>query len=219
MNPAVRLTKYMYDRDTLHVYEGIRIFSQGPKEAAGPFVNRVVKALAIIKANDPKRFRRVQRLRYIVNMWGSTTGAVGCYNPVFRECVVDFKALEKAHKSWQTPETLAMIIVHEATHALLSDLFGEPIDIDFQMRVESICCREQARFMRKLGFKVSSKFDEATYRQNWQRTKIERVIDGCDLMSERLPPGKRRAVATGVGRVLKAVRTGVRIHPQTRPAS
>ena len=75
MNPAARITKYMYDRDTLHIYEGIRIFSQGPKEAAGPFVNRVVKALAIIKSKDPKRFRRVQRLRYIVNMWTSAKAA------------------------------------------------------------------------------------------------------------------------------------------------
>ena len=61
--------------------------------------------------------------------------------------------------------------------------------------------------MKKLGFKISADFDETTYRQNWDRTRIERVIGGFDVISERLPPGKRRAVVDGVGRVLKAVKS------------
>jgi len=207
MNPAVRYTELMYDRNTLHVYEGIRIVSHGRKEDAGPFVNRVVKALAIIKEKDPRRFKRVQRLRFVVKSWTAAKDAVGCYNPIFRECVVDFDKITKLHKAWQRPESLAMVIVHEATHCLLSDLFGEPVDVDFQIRVEGICYREQARFMKKLGFKISADFDETTYRQNWDRTRIERVIGGFDVISERLPPGKRRAVVDGVGRVLKAVKS------------
>ena len=137
------MTEYMYERDTLHTFEGIRIVSHGHREEAGPFVNRVIRALAIIREKDQSRFRRVQRLHYIVNGWAPNKDAIGCYTSTFRACVVDFDKLEQAHKSWKRPESMAMIIVHEATHCLLEDRFGSvhEDDVDFQMLVEGISYR------------------------------------------------------------------------------
>ena len=211
LTPATKITKYMCDQQTYHIYEGISIVSFAPPEEAGPFVNRVLAAMAILKAGDPRRYRRVLRLRYLVDSWGPTKFTLGFYSPELRQCTVDIEKLDTmADEAWRTPEFLAMILVHEATHCYLIDRLGacaHSTDIDTTLRIEAICYREQARFMGRIGWEASEEFDEEYYRNNAKRSRLEKVIEGCDVFSERIDEGTGKSVITGVGRVLRSVQS------------
>jgi len=207
MNPASKLAEIMNDYSTVHIYEGVKIVHHGSNEKVGPFVNRILKAMAIVKANDQRRYRRVLRLKYIVEGFGTSDKALAYYDYRLRQCVVDLEKIDSLDdgKVWQTPECMAMILVHEATHCLLSDRLGEmQREPEFNLRIEAICYREQARFMRKIGWEMSEEFDEESYRRGWNLSKVERVIEGCELISERLEESKTRTVIRGIGRVFRA---------------
>jgi hypothetical protein len=99
----------------------------------------------LIKLHDPIRYNHLTRdlERIWVNL---VPGYRAQYRSEFRMCELDERfVLAEA----TTPETIASVIVHEATHARSQDCgigYGERI----RARVETICIRRQVAFTERL---------------------------------------------------------------------
>jgi hypothetical protein len=108
-------------------------------------LSRVATSLQLIKLHDPIRYNHLTRdlERIWVNL---VPGYRAQYRSEFRMCELDERfVLAEA----TTPETIASVIVHEATHARLQGCgigYGERI----RARVEAICIRRQVAFTERL---------------------------------------------------------------------
>lgn len=106
-------------------------------------LSRVQDALAIIKAHDPYRYKRVLREfdRLLVHL---LPGVVGAFRPRLRWCVLDERFVLSS-----PVEHIASTIVHEATHGLLGrHNIGYPENL--RPRIERVCMRQELAFARKL---------------------------------------------------------------------
>ena len=124
-------------------HRGFRILTflpseDGMNEAAAA---RITLALDLIAACDPRRFARIRR--DMPNIRVIRTGG-GLFDPTDWTCVVDWTAV-----MWQPVAHLAETIVHEATHARLSNRGVRPTARNLA-RVERRCCAEQVDFLRRL---------------------------------------------------------------------
>lgn len=201
-----RIARYINERESLHIYEGVRICNYAGKEHNGPFVNRVLKALHVLKHKDPRRFRRVLRLGYIVNAVTYSKMALACYIHPLRECWIDNVKFDQLDASYHTPEFFASVLVHEATHCLLCEKFGEVEDHAIRLRLEALCYIEQSRFMKRVGYRFPETFDEAGYRQGYRRSRLEAMAEGLEQLAENGPPGSGRRLARRLGKVLRAIK-------------
>jgi hypothetical protein len=105
-------------------------------------LQRVEDALKLIEKYDPTRYRRI--LRDVDRIWIShLIGARGQFNDTLKTCGLDFKFVSSS-----SPDLIASIIVHEATHAhpCLRKL-GYPEE--FRYRIEQICIKQQLAFAKK----------------------------------------------------------------------
>jgi hypothetical protein len=110
-----------------------------------PFLHRVREALQLIKTYDPLRYARITRdLKRLWVCGGLAT--IACFNYRLDACQFDdrFVLAETT-----TPELLASVIVHEATHARLWN-WGVRYDEPLRSRVEAICIRRQLAFAKRL---------------------------------------------------------------------
>jgi hypothetical protein len=121
---------------------GIRVSAYGDPLIAAQTLERAHAALDLIRENDARRLPRIRReLR-----WLAFTDVPGAgYVPLLRVCRVESKEVIDQDPAW-----LAMIIVHEATHARLCRMGIR--DGPFQReRVERACVREELAFARRMG--------------------------------------------------------------------
>lgn len=102
----------------------------------------VANAIELINKYDPARLQRIQRdVRYVVVT--ATAGTAGEYWEDLRSILLDASNAQR-----QTVEAIAMVIVHEATHARLWRMgVGRCPDRE---KIERICVRSEIAFARKV---------------------------------------------------------------------
>jgi hypothetical protein len=108
-------------------------------------LSRVEAALGLIKTYDKRRYDRL--LNDVERVWVRLLpGELGHFSVATGACVLDTRfVLDEA----TSPDMLATVIVHEATHARLRRCgFGYAEDMRHQ--VEAICHRRELAFVRKL---------------------------------------------------------------------
>lgn len=107
-------------------------------------LSRVESALALIKAHDVQRYRRITES--FDKIWVSYLfGSVGQYDPELKRCL-----LEPKHVLSSPIEFVASTIVHEAVHARLLKL-GIPYTYENRYRVEQACIRQERAFAKRLS--------------------------------------------------------------------
>ena len=107
------------------------------------FASRLEESLQLILSVNPQLYGRLRKgiLRIVVlSEWRSDAGFVG----LDRTCIFRQSALRSA-----TPTDVAMILVHEATHARF-DAAKIPYRHDNAARIEAACIREEMRFAANL---------------------------------------------------------------------
>jgi hypothetical protein len=107
--------------------------------------SRVAASLQLIKLHDPIRYKHLTRdlERIWVNL---VPGYRGQYRDEFRMCELDERFVLADST---TLETIASVVVHEATHARLQGC-GIGYDERIRARVEAICIRRQVAFTARL---------------------------------------------------------------------
>jgi hypothetical protein len=108
-------------------------------------LRRLEEALGLIKAYDKRRYNRL--LNDLERVWVRLLpGELGHFSVALRSCVLDTRFVLDETTS---PEMLATVIVHEATHARLRRC-GIGYDEDVRHQVEAICHRRELAFVCKL---------------------------------------------------------------------
>jgi hypothetical protein len=122
---------------------GVRIVDLIVREEESAACWDVESAIEVIRQHDPARLRRLlQDVRYVVVT--HTAGSAGEYREDVRAILLDASNVGK-----QTPEAVAMVIVHEATHARLWRMgVGRFHD---RGRIETACVRAEIDFARKIA--------------------------------------------------------------------
>jgi hypothetical protein len=123
--------------------DGLWIGTFESRKNAEPLLRRVTDALQLIKTYDPLRYKRVlQELeRICVRLQPSS---IACYLAHRKSCDIDPRYVLS-----YTPQQLASVIVHEATHGVLRRRhigYEEAL----RERVERACVRQELAFARKL---------------------------------------------------------------------
>jgi hypothetical protein len=105
-------------------------------------LEHVMKALDIVADGDPRRFARIRhdRVRVLVE-----DGPVCCYRWLTNTCVLTLDAVRN-----DPPQTTALTIIHEATHARLYRA-GVGHDRKNKARQERRCVLEEIAFLRRLA--------------------------------------------------------------------
>ena len=117
----------------------------GGLEATSPAWSRLEQALQLIKAHDPRRYRRL--LRDLERVWVRLlVEGLGSFNQALSACQLDERFLLAETTS---PEEVAAAIVHEATHARLMRC-GIGYREDLRARVEAVCSRRELAFAARL---------------------------------------------------------------------
>lgn len=106
-------------------------------------LRRVEEALALIRTFDPVRYNRI--VSDLDRVWVRPVPIyLGHFNASLNACEIDIDfVLDKA----SSPEQIAAIIVHEATHARL-DSFG--YEEKLRPRIEAVCLGREIAFAAKL---------------------------------------------------------------------
>lgn len=117
----------------------------GTYSNAGQVMPRVEEALALIKTRDPLRYRRI--LKDVGRVWVNLTpGVAARFKFGIRTCELDERFVLAETSS---PEAIAAVIVHEATHARLEHR-GIGYDERIRGRVEGVCARRELAFAKLL---------------------------------------------------------------------
>jgi hypothetical protein len=110
-----------------------------------PILRRIEEALLLIKRHDCVRYDRL--LRDLERIWVLVgTSKVACFDYKIYACVIDTRF---CLAETTTPELLAAVIVHEATHARMWRC-GMRYEEAKRPRIEEICLRREIVFAAKL---------------------------------------------------------------------
>lgn len=109
-------------------------------------MGRLEAAIDLIRRNDPIRYARIER--DLDRIWVKLLpGALGHFDASLRACCLDERFV---FADTTTPQHIASVIVHEATHARLWSS-GIAYDEEIRERVERICLRREQAFSRRLA--------------------------------------------------------------------
>jgi len=145
--PLSVLTEAITDHLRLHlsrrvVRERFSIHTAEYIDAPEDVVEKVSAALRLIRQVSARRYRRMihDLRRILVSDVGTSS-----YSFVTKMCILDLQIVRKKSYGY-----VALILVHEATHARLYHA-GIPTWQSIQGRVERLCVREQIAFASELG--------------------------------------------------------------------
>jgi hypothetical protein len=178
------VTKWSWKQLTVGSHAGI-IFVDitRAKAAREAFVKRTTEALELVQRADRRRFARVRsHFRYIVH--SEMAFAIGQYDWRLHACRLDFTRLRFQDDPNRTLWKYAAILVHEATHGLL-DARGIRLSQSNRQRVECICDKEAARFLRRYTRGAGDIWERASNVVNARpqtRTRWQRL---CALLKRR----------------------------------
>jgi hypothetical protein len=107
-------------------------------------LHRVRQALCLIKTHDQRRYNRL--IRDLKRVWVMSHYPIACFDARLSACMLNagYVVAETT-----TPELLASVIVHEATHARLWGC-GIGYEEELRPRVEAACLRRELAFSAKL---------------------------------------------------------------------
>ena len=109
------------------------------------YLRRVEEALSLIKTYDRLRYDRLTR--DLKRIWVRLlTSSIGSFNESSGACQLDARFVLDERSS---PDVIASVIVHEATHARLRRC-GFGYDEELRPRVEAVCIRREIAFARRL---------------------------------------------------------------------
>ena len=115
------------------------------KDSSTAVFDRVGEGLRLIEQYDPVRFRHL--VRDLDRIWVNVLpGPLGQYQRELKLCVLDQRYVLAEDT---TPDLIAAVIVHEATHARL-ERCGIGYDEPLRGRVEAVCFRRELAFANKL---------------------------------------------------------------------
>jgi len=138
---------YMFRHETISEFESVRFVCCD--EDPEPFRSTVAEALELIKAYDPRRFRRVlDTADWIVDYTGPLGSGGGKYGFRRKAIWLDL-GFDIYRDTVELAAATAGVIVHEATHGRLFAM-GIPYDEETWIRVERMCCAEENQFLRRL---------------------------------------------------------------------
>lgn len=142
------LSEWCWRHLTVGSHEGITfVDTSRAKVAREAFVRRTSEALELLQRADRRRFSRVRsQLKYIVH--SELAFAIGRYDRHLHACYVDFTRLRFKADPNRTLWKYGALLVHEATHGML-DARGIRLSRANRQRVERICDKEAARFLRR----------------------------------------------------------------------
>jgi hypothetical protein len=113
--------------------------------------DKVAEGLKLIRDLDPIRYRRL--LGDVKLIWVTAVlGALAQFRNSTSTCEIDERFVVDEET---TPEMLASVIVHEATHARLSRM-GIGYEEGRRVRVEQVCLRRELAFAAKLPDKAKA---------------------------------------------------------------
>jgi hypothetical protein len=133
---------------------------------------RVEDALELMKQRSPLHYCRI--VRSLDRIWTNLTpGYFGNYSRLLNACILDerFVLDEKT-----TPELIASVIVHEATHARL-ERWGIPYEEAKRPRIEAICLRRELNFVSGLP--------GCEHLQEGLRASLDYYADNFEFFSNR----------------------------------
>jgi hypothetical protein len=171
--------KKVISSSLIEVYHGIGICDiNSDKSDDRKFLECTKKALDCIKKVDSAVFNRVKReLKYIVNRELASSGV---YSKLTKSCKIDFGRYKfDLDYDWCFYSYISTII-HEATHGYIASK-GIGYNKENRGRIEEICEKASARFLRKTSYKnaeeIIGKFDESRWHfywnaSAWEETKI-----------------------------------------------
>lgn len=107
---------------------------------------RVAQTLDLIKASDPRRYRRILRDIDRILVAPLMTGAEAQYSREINACEIDERYMLGEHCA---PELAASVIVHEATHARLEHMGFVYVE-ERRQRIEKVCVRRELAFLAKV---------------------------------------------------------------------
>lgn len=108
-------------------------------------LDQIEESLGLIERVQPIRYQQI--VRDLGRNWvRSLSHARGQYDHAVRACTISAKVFDGYYNR---PEEIALIIIHEATHARLTRL-GIGYDEAIRSRVEAICHRRELSFAKLL---------------------------------------------------------------------
>ena len=146
MRPSITLlaTKAMLWASVSKQIDGLWVGCYDKRLSAQVFC-RMEEGLRLIKQYDPIRYRRL--IRDLDRIWITLLpGDLGHYRTELKLCALDERYVLAEDT---TPDLIASVIVHEATHARLKRR-GIGYDEPIQSRVEAVCFRRELAFADKL---------------------------------------------------------------------
>ncbi len=105
---------------------------------------RLDSAFSLLAAHDSTRWARIRRDVRRVAVFRPPKGGVGEYSPIISTVIVD-----PQYVASRPPESLALLMVHEATHARLR-YAGHYYLPSIQRRHERICVKQEMAFAQRL---------------------------------------------------------------------
>jgi hypothetical protein len=199
--PLNQSVEWLYHTATLDVYEGIRIVGFEAKRVdQSVFWEATRAALELIRREDPRRFRKIQReIKYIINEPASLTAL---YVRTYHSCLIPFSKFEFDMESEDAEWYIAYyaaVIVHEATHGHLHSL-GFPYAKANRDRIEQICCDEEQRFAARLKSErydfardLVRPFNVADWEPYWNRSFWQEVKRSVPIIMRGERDGKDKS--------------------------
>jgi hypothetical protein len=160
----------------VHVYDGISLCDMRfDRRTEDGFVQRTVDALHLVELYDPRRFRRIQHFTpFIIDRESICPGV---FDARLRACWIDLFFYPLAHNEDWYAAQYACTLVHEATHGLIAAQHI-PYDRRRWERIERVCEKEAARFLRKARPWLADSLPPFAparwepYRHFWWRSKL-----------------------------------------------
>ncbi len=145
------------------------------RKKSDDFRHTIVAALYLLASTDSRRFKRViDSFDWIVNQALSTGGAE--YQHWARACVINFEEDWPGRDIGFTVAWHAAVLIHEATHAHLSNR-GISYDDSNCARIERLCVNEQNRWAsrledKELGRRLYQEFDPDDWNFSWNASRF-----------------------------------------------
>jgi hypothetical protein len=124
--------------------EGFQVIDLGDEAGRAGRREQVIAALALLRSCDPRRFERMKHGSRRIAIF-STVGSSGEHWTSPWLIVLNSRFVLES-----SPEEIALVLIHEATHARLKKV-GIGYDEEIRHRVERVCVNQEKAFAERLG--------------------------------------------------------------------
>lgn len=165
----------LHDRD---VIRGVTVVLSDPRADRPTCLKSIQAALDLLYELDRRRFEALRRSVKHILVWPGSYTAYDKWGGIH---------LAARHVSGVPAPILASALVHEATHLRIVRR-GIPYDNHLRSRIEALCVREQAAFLRKVPGRGAEWANEveAGLKEPWwseadRRARVQRSLEEAGL--------------------------------------